>query len=57
MSAFDMTYTDADFQREILRADTEWMAQHARREPDLEVDGLKPTLLSRLLGLFARSGS
>lgn len=56
MPAFDMTYTDADFQQEIRRADTEWMAQHARPEPDLDVDGLKPGPLSWLLGLFGGAG-
>ena len=54
MPTFDKTYTDADFQQEILRADSEWMSKHARPEPDLDVDGLKQSLLSRMLGLFSR---
>jgi hypothetical protein len=56
MPTFDNTYTDAEFKQEILRADNEWMSQHARPEPDLNVDGLKPSLVSRVLGLFGRSG-
>lgn len=56
MPTFDKTYTDADFQQEIRRADSEWMAQHARREPDLDVDGLRPNLLSRMLGLLGLGG-
>ena len=56
MPNFDKTYTDAEFKREILLADNQWMSQHARREPDLDVDGLKPDFLSRVLGLFGVGG-
>ena len=52
MPAFDKTYTDVEFHREIQKADHEWMSQHARPEPDLDVDGLKPSVLSRVFGLF-----
>ncbi len=56
MPNFDKTYTDAEFKREISLADSQWMSQHARSEPDLEVDGLKPDMLSRVLALFGLGG-
>ena len=52
MVNFDKTYTDPEFQQEIRNADNEWMSAHARPEPDLEVEGLRPNLLSRVLGIF-----
>jgi len=52
MATFDQTYTDSDFERGLKQADSEWMAAHARREPDLVVHGLSGSLLSRLLALF-----
>lgn len=52
MPTFDQTYTDSDFERGLRQADTEWMAAHARREPDLEVRGLSGSFLSRLLALL-----
>lgn len=57
MPAFDQTYTDNDFERNLKRADSEWMAAHARREPDLVVHGLSSSLLSKLLALFTRRRS
>ena len=54
MLDFDKTYTDSDFKQQIRQADQQWMAQYARREPDLDIDGLQPSLLSRLLGLFGQ---
>jgi hypothetical protein len=55
MTAFDETYTDTEFRREMQQADSSWMAHAAREEPDLEVEGLARTFWSRLLGLFGRS--
>ena len=52
MSKFDQTYTDAEFRRRVMRADTEWMSKHARREPDLEVEGLRRGFLASVLSLF-----
>jgi len=52
MATFDHTYTDSDFQQQIDRADKEWMAQFARPEPDLEVESLRPGVLSKFLALF-----
>lgn len=54
MPKFDKTYTDPEFKQAIQHADAEWMASHARREPDLEVESLRPGFLSRILGLFSR---
>jgi hypothetical protein len=48
----DDTRTDLEFQRSFKEANQDWMGQVARREPDLTVDGLHSTLLSRLLSLF-----
>jgi hypothetical protein len=52
MYSFDQTYTDREFQRNLELADSEWMAALARREPDLAVEGLRGSLLSRVLELF-----
>ena len=49
---FDETYTDKDFEHRFKQANTDWMAEVARREPDLRVDGMRGSLMSRLLGLF-----
>ncbi|HEY5567535.1 MAG TPA: hypothetical protein VIM81_09865 [Gammaproteobacteria bacterium] len=48
----DDTHTDLEFQRGFKEANQEWMGQAARREPDLAVDGLHSSLMSRLLSLF-----
>lgn len=54
MPKFDKTYTDPEFRQEIQRADAEWMAKHARPEADLDVESLRPGILSRIVGLFMR---
>jgi len=48
----DDTHTDLEFQRGFKEANQDWMGQAARREPDLAVDGLHSSLMSRLLSLF-----
>lgn len=50
--AFDDTYTDQEFKRRLQESNRDWIAQVARREPDLAVDGLGNSLFSRLLGLL-----
>jgi hypothetical protein len=55
MTAFDETYTDAEFRRDMQQADSSWMANLARQEPDLDVEGLARSFWSRLLGLFRQS--
>lgn len=52
MTIFDDTYTDAEFQKQMSQANSDWMAKVARSEPDLEVDGLHGSLLSRVLSIF-----
>lgn len=50
---FDDTYTDREIQRNLRDADEQWIGQVVSREPDLNVDGMRRSLLSRLLGLFS----
>ena len=50
--AFDNTYTDQEFKRRLEKANDDWIAKAARREPDLTVDGLRGSLIARLLALF-----
>jgi hypothetical protein len=49
---FDDTYADGDFQRRMQEAKNEWMDELASREPDLTVDGLRGTLMSRVLAML-----
>ena len=57
MKAFDQTYADQDFKQQIERARAGWMAQVPHdRQPDLNVDGLRGSLLARLFGLFSGRG-
>jgi hypothetical protein len=48
----DDTHTDLEFQPGFTEANQEWMRQVARPEPDLNVDGLHGSFISRLLSLF-----
>jgi hypothetical protein len=52
---FDDTMTEADFIRPLLDANEERFV-NAGREPDLLVDGLEATFVSRLLTLLQRRG-
>ena len=53
MKAFDETYADKDFKQQLDQARAGWMAQiPTPPQPDLRVDGLNGTLLSRVLGVF-----
>lgn len=49
---FDDTLTEADFVRPVLEPREERLLAALRSEPDLAVDGLEHSLVSRLLGLF-----
>lgn len=57
MKAFDQTYADQDFKQQIEQARAGWMAQVPRdRQPDLNVDGLRGSLLARLIGALSGRG-
>ena len=53
---FDDTMTEADFVRPLLDANEERYVR-ARREPDLAVDGLEASLVTRLLTLLQGKSS
>jgi hypothetical protein len=51
MKAFDATYADPNFQKQLERARAGWMTGVPRAEqPDLNVEGLRGSFLARLLG-------
>lgn len=57
MKAFDQTYADQDFKQHIEQARAGWMAQVPHdRQPDLNVDGLRGSLLARLIGALSGRG-
>jgi hypothetical protein len=57
MKTFDQTYADHEFKQHIEQARTGWMAQvPSERQPDLKVDGLRGSLLARLIGVFCGRG-
>ena len=57
MKSFDQTYADQDFKQHIEQARAGWMAQVPRdRQPDLHVDGLRGSVLSRLVGALCGRG-
>jgi hypothetical protein len=49
---FDTTLTDIEFKQAFVNRDAEWLRNAHREEPDLSVDGLRQSLLSRLLALL-----
>ncbi|HEY8519749.1 MAG TPA: hypothetical protein VIN61_06695 [Gammaproteobacteria bacterium] len=51
---FETTITEADFKRPLLETGEEQLVGQLQREPDLDVDGLRGSLLTRLLLLFMR---
>lgn len=53
MISFDETYTDNEFQSKLQKADAEWMGAVARKEPDLAVEGLRGSFMSKFLELFS----
>ena len=54
--AFQATMTEADFKRPLLDAGEARLAIEARGEVDLAVEGLRDSLLSRLVRLVSGSG-
>jgi len=57
MKSFDQTYADQDFKQHIEQARTGWMKQVPReRQPDLMVEGLRGSLLARLIGAICGRG-
>ena len=58
MKAFDQTYADRDFQKQLDQARAGWMAQIPRpQQPDLYVEGLRGSILARVLSLFSGRSS
>jgi hypothetical protein len=54
MKTFDETYADSDFKQHLDQAQSGWMAQVPRnRQPDLHVEGLRGSLLARVLSVFS----
>jgi len=51
---FEDTVTEADFKRPILDPGEERVLAALREETDLAVDGLKASLVSRLVALLQR---
>ena len=48
----DRTSTDSEFKRPLLDANEERLARDLQRDSDLRVDGLRYSLLGRILSLF-----
>ena len=48
-TVFDVTMTDTEFKRDFVNQDEAWMQNSRPAEPDLEVEGLNQSLISRLL--------
>ena len=55
--AFDKTITEMDLDSKSQKFVQELRADERDSEPDLAVDGLSDSILSRLLGLFGGGGS
>lgn len=56
VSDFQATMTEADFKRPLLDAAEERLVLEARGGVDLTVEGLKDSLLSRLVRLLSGGG-
>jgi hypothetical protein len=52
IEVFDVTLTDSEFKKDFVNKDADWLQSASKHEPDLTVDGLKTSLLSRLAALF-----
>ena len=55
--AFDNSITEKDLDARSKKFVQELRADERDSEPDLAVDGLSDSILSRLLGLFGSGGS
>ena len=53
--AFDNTMTEFEMDPKTQRLVQSLRGEGPDAEPDLDVDGMTPNLLSRLIGLFTRS--
>ena len=53
---FDATMTENDFKQPLLDATEERLAREARGGVDLHVEGLKDSILSRILRTVSGSG-
>ena len=49
---FDVTLTDIEFKRDFVHQHEDWLKDARPAEPDLEIEGLHHSLLSRILALF-----
>lgn len=52
MVNFESTMTEAEFKRPLLDKSEEMLARELRGDADLAVEGLRVTILSRLIALF-----
>jgi hypothetical protein len=51
---FDATLTDIEFNKDFVNKQSDWFKAARPAEPDLEIDGLDRSLLSRILALIGR---
>ena len=49
---FDVTLTDIEFKRDFVNQSEDWLQSARPAEPDLDVDGLRQSLMSRIFALF-----
>ena len=54
---FQATMTEADFKRPLLDAAEDKLVRDARGGVDLAIEGLRDSMLSRLLRLFSGAGA
>ncbi len=54
--AFENTTTEAELDAKSQQLVQSLRADGADREPDLDVEGMSPSILSRLINLFSRNG-
>ena len=52
---FDETVTDLDVNIPLIDPDGEWLPKAETSEPDLDIDGLPGSMVSRILRFFQRS--
>jgi hypothetical protein len=51
-TVFDVTMTDKEFKREFVNQSEAWLQNSRPAEPDLDVEGLSQSLLSRVLSML-----
>ena len=52
ITVFDVTMTDVEFKKDFVNQNESWMQDSRPQEPDLDVDGLDQSLVSRLLSVL-----